>query len=219
MKSELKRIGLALTLSVVASGMSSCSLLGKGKYASQWEIESEVPAALSSGRASTPSADAVAGNPVKSNLDGLSPASDGSLDLPVSENGSLMDIPKPDGASGGLAYQSPPEMLNVPSVEGSGDLPYAVGTLGGIETLLPAPPPAVTEEELNLAPAALAAASGETTPPATDLPLVPTAVPEPTPVTAPSIPLLYGRLDLAPFLNAPAPLAVNMPPVGEATAP
>ena len=219
MKLELKQIILPFGLGVLAVALSSCSLLGKGKYASQWEIESDVPASLSSGRATTPATDMVAGNPVKSNLDALSPASDGSLDLPVSEIGGLIDIPKPDGTHGELAYQSPPEMLNVPSAEGAGDLPYTIGTPSGIGTLLPAPPPAVTEEELNPAPAALAAAAVE---PAMPLPVAPPAVtPQadlPVPFKAPSIPLLYGKLDLAPFLNPPAPLVVNTPPVLDAAA-
>ena len=221
MKTELKRIGLVLGLGLLASATSSCSLLGKGKYASQWEIESDVPASLNSGRAGTPSPAAVAGNGVRSNLDGLPPVSEAMLDLPVSENGTIIDIPKPDVMAGGLAYQSPPEMLNVPPAEGAGDLPYTVGSPSGIETLLPAPPPAVTEDELQLSPAAdtsAAVAATLTLPPPAELLLSP--VPPPSPVTtlAPSIPLLYGKLDLAPFLNPPVPLAVNTPPVPETAA-
>lgn len=208
MKPELKNICLALGLGVLASSLSSCSLLGKGKYASQWEIESEVPASLNSGRATTPSPDALAGPQVKSNLDGWAPAVDGALDLPVSENGTIIDIPKPDGTGGELVQQSPPEMLNVPSSEDANDLPYTIGTPSGIETLLPAPPPAVTEEELQLAPAEVAAAEASAAAPLADIPLTPT---EQVAGTAPSIPLLYGKLDLAPFLIPPAPLAAHAP--------
>ena len=213
MKPKLKTICFAVGLGVLASSLSSCRLLGKGKYASQWEIQTEVPASLSSGQAATPSTEALAGPRVKSNLDGLSPTADGELDLPVSENGPIIDIPKPDGTSGELAHQSPPEMLNVPSPEGSGDLPYSIGTPSGIETLLPAPPPAVTEEELNLPPAALAAAEEAAAAPLSDIPLTPAELAR---GTAPSIPLLYGRLDLAPFLNPSAPLAANTAPVAAA---
>ena len=68
----------------------------------------------------------------------------------------------------------------------------------------------VTEEELNLAPAALAAVPEVTPPPVNPIP-----TPDPVPAaseTIPSIPLLYGKLDLAPFLNPPTPLAANTPP-------
>jgi len=207
MKPELKKILLPVALGLLASALSSCSLVGKRNLASQWEIESDVPASLSSGRAATPSA--TAGRQVKSNLDGLAPAGAESLDLPGSENGTMSDIPKPDSTTGYWAAQSPPEMLNIPSASASdaGDLPYTTGTPGGIETLLPAPPPAVTEEELNMIPNALATETETETAPA-PAPAAPDLHPAGT-ETAPSIPLLYGKLDLAPFLNPPTPLAVN----------
>ena len=208
MKVELKNIALPIGFGVLALALNSCSLLGKGKYASQWEIKSDVPASLSSGRAATPSA--TAGTQVKSNLDGLAPVVTEPLDLPGSESGTLSDIPKPEGMGMALAMQSPPEMLNIPSASEAGELPYTSGTPSGLQTLLPAPPPMVTEEELNLAPAALAAVPEVTPPPVNPIP-----TPDPVPAaseTIPSIPLLYGKLDLAPFLNPPTPLAANTPP-------
>ena len=211
MKPELKKISLALGSSLLAAGLSSCSLLGKNKYASQWEIQSDVPASLSSGQAATPSA--TAGTQAKSNLDGLSPAAEGALDLPGLENGTLSDIPKPHGATGEMANQSPPEMLSSQGMEGAGDLPYAAAAPHGLSTLLPAPPPAVREEELTLAPSALAAAEASVSHPPAEISLSPAETVTPTATPAPSIPLLYGKLDLAPFLNPPAPLAANSPPV------
>jgi hypothetical protein len=215
MKQELKKYSLGFGLgSALVLSLSSCSLVGKGKYASQWEIQTDVPASLSSGRASTPAPDALAGTMPPSNLDGIAPVPDVALDLPVSENGGMIEIPKPAGAPGTLAYQSPPEMLNIPGAESPGDLPYQTVGQQELNTFLAPPPPPVTEEELALAPAAVAAA--EAADPATEVPPVPAAPPDAeapaVPTPAPSIPLLYGKLDLAPFLNPPTPLAVNAEP-------
>lgn len=218
-----------LGLSVLAAGMSSCSLFKNGKYASQWEIESEVPASLSSGQAGVPSA--TAGGRVSSDLSGSDPqalALGGPLNLPLLENGDLIEIPKPDLSTGhetaAPVYSSPPEMLSIPGGEASPDLPAAVGSDRGLTALLPAPLPVVMEEKLAPAPEALTAIipAAEWTPP-------PPASSNPAPVTTevaamgpiwvgplPTIPLLYGQLDFTRFLT-PAPLApeVPQPPPGQ----
>ena len=221
MKSELKQIGLALGLGMLASTMSSCSLLGKQKAMAQWEIQSEVPASLNNGRATSPASGAVKGNIVKSNLDGLAPIDESALDLPAMENGMLADIPKPEGIYGHLAQQSPPEMLSIPATGAAGEVPHVLHLGQNLAPLLPAPPPAVTEEELAIAPAALTPQEAAMAVPPPELNLAPAPQPAPeiaaVPLAAPSIPLLYGKLDLGPFLNPPTPLAVitPLPPPGQ----
>ena len=215
----------AMTLSLLAAGLSSCSLFKNGKYASQWEIESDVPASLSSGQATVPSETPMTARQANSNLSGfdpLAPADGGTLDLPMTENGALIDIPKPDLAMTGNPYRfSPPEMLSIPPGTPEMDLPPPTGSPDHITTLLPGPPPTVTEEELAAAPEALPIVyhTAETEAPAPAVVPAPetTAAPAPAPVVAapeaplpgpveyagaaPSIPLLYGKLDLTPFLN------------------
>jgi len=217
----------ALTLSLLAAGLSSCSLFKNGKYASQWEIQSEVPASLSNGQATVPSEIPLTARQANSNLSGfdpLAPADGGTLDLPMTENGTLIDIPKPDLAMTGNSYRfSPPEMLSIPPGPAEMDLPPPTGSPDHITTLLPGPPPTVTEEELAAAPQALPIVyhTAETPAPASPPAVAPVpetaAAPVPAPAVtepeaplpgpveyagvAPSIPLLYGKLDLTPFLN------------------
>lgn len=221
-------------LSVLVLGFSSCSLFKDGKYASQWEIESDVPASLSSGTASVPDVKATANHRVKSNLsrnpEPLSPTNLGELDLPALENNDMAEVPKPDFAASNPVYgQSQTEMLNVPS---AGETTEATGSAGGLAdltTLLPEPPPVVTEEELAAAPPALP-------PVAMDGPLNPEpAEPQPGPVSfeaigaevtagkapalsATTIPLLYGQLDLSAFLT-PAPVLLSPEPQQAAEGP
>jgi hypothetical protein len=224
MKSELPKIHAGFALgSLLVMSLSSCSLVGKGKYASQWEIQTDVPASLNSGRATTPVQESTAGAPPSGNLNGFAQVTDEPLDLPVMENSGMTPIPKPTATPGNPVYQSPPEMLNIPGAEtAAADLPYQPVGRQELDPLLAPPPPPVTEEELTLAPSALSAAGAAD--PAKDSPPAPestatvaTVAPAATsdtpavPTTAPSIPLLYGKLDLAPFLNPPTPLAVNTP--------
>ena len=225
MKVSSPTLSRALTLSLLAAGLSSCSLFKNGKYASQWEIQSEVPASLSNGQATVPSETPMTARQANSNLSGLdplAPADGGTLDLPMTENGTLIDIPKPDLAMTGNPYRfSPPEMLSIPPGTPEMDLPPPTGSTDHITTLLPGPPPTVTEEELAAAPEALPIVyhTAETAAPAPAVASAPETnaarapapavaapeVPLPGPVqyagAAPSIPLLYGKLDLTPFLN------------------
>lgn len=228
MKTFISPFCRALGLSALAFGLSSCSLFKNGKYASQWEIQSEVPASLNSGEATVPGP--VSGRTVQSNLSGTDPmavADGGMLDLPMSEHGGLVDVPKPQWAMAtGQPGQSPVELLSVPNHGHTTDLPTASYTNADLSNLLPAPPPAVTEEELVLASGALVPTAPEI--PAGDVPLTAGAS-EPqgteTPETlagpvksasAPTIPLLYGQLDLSPYLN-PALFAPSTAPTTAST--
>lgn len=231
MKAFPSTLSRAITLSLLAAGLSSCSLFKDGKYASQWEIQSEVPASLSNGQAAVPTEIPMTARQANSNLSGpdpLAPPDGSTLDLPMTENlpmtesGTLIDIPKPDLAMTGSPYRmSPPELLSIPQGTAGTELSPPVGSPDNITTLLPGPPPVVTEEELAVAPGALPIVSdtAETAAPAPSvLPTPETpAAPAPAPAVAapeaplpgpvqyaaaaPSIPLLYGRLDLTPFLS------------------
>ncbi len=224
MKASFSSVLRLLGVGLLASGLSSCSLFRNGKYASQWEIQSDVPASLSSGEASAPPSGGAASGTVRSNLSGIGdPMVDaaGSMDLPVNENGAIIDVPKPELAMTGNVYgQSPPEMLNIPSSTGESDLPATGGAPHNLTTLLPGPPP-VTEEELALAPEALTApapapeapapadASAATVP--APQPAAAEAMPAAKPAVATTFPLLYGKLDLTPYL-CPNPMALTTPP-------
>ena len=225
MKAFPSTLSRAITLSLLAAGLSSCSLFKDGKYASQWEIQSEVPASLSNGQAAVPTEIPMTARQANSNLSGpdpLAPPDGSTLDLPMTESGTLIDIPKPDLAMTGNPYRmSPPELLSIPQGTAGTELSPPVGSPDNITTLLPGPPPVVTEEELAVAPGAMPIVSdtAETAAPApSELPTPETpAAPAPAPVVAapeaplpgpvqyaaaaPSIPLLYGRLDLTPFLS------------------
>lgn len=217
MKPSPSTLYRAMTLSLLAAGLSSCSLFKNGKYASQWEIESDVPASLSNGQATVPSETPMTARQANSNLSGfdpLAPADGGTLDLPMTENGALIDIPKPDLAMTGNPYRfSPPEMLSIPPGTPEMDLPPPTGSPDHITTLLPGPPPTVTEEELAAAPEAMpivyhtaetaapAPAPETVAAPAVAAPEAPLPGPVEYAGAAPSIPLLYGKLDLTPFLN------------------
>jgi hypothetical protein len=228
MKTSIPLFCRALGLSALALGLSSCSLFRNGKHVSQWEIQSDVPASLNSGEATVPGP--VTGRTVQSNLSGtdqLAAADGGMLDLPMNENGGLVEVPKPEWAmTTGQPGQSPVELLSVPGQGHATDLPTASYTNADLTTLLPAPPPPVAEEGVVLAPGALGPA-GPVIPPG-DVPLTGFAPPPmgaETPETgadpvktasAPTIPLLYGMLDLSPYLN-PALFAPNPPPTTAST--
>jgi hypothetical protein len=231
MKPSPSTLYRAMTLSLLAAGLSSCSLFRNGKYASQWEIQSDVPASLSNGQAAVPTESPMMARQANSNLSGLDPLASpdgGTLDLPMTENlpmtesGTLIDIPKPHLAMTGNPYRmSPPELLSIPQGTAGTELSPPVESPDNITTLLPGPPPLVTEEELAVAPRALpivsdtaeTAAPAPSVLPALEMPAAPApapavAAPEaplPRPVqyaaAAPSIPFLYGRLDLTPFLS------------------
>lgn len=233
MNASLSKINHALGLGVLALSLSSCSLFRDGKYASQWEIQSDVPASLNSGEATTPSTTPPQVAQVNSNLSGtdasLSPDA-GMLDLPANGEDSLMDVPKPDFNVASITpEQSPVELLNIPSAPGSHEGMTETLTNADLGTLLPAPPPAVTEEELAMAPAALPPGQ-DGFPPADSIPPPPPAPGNPAPEataddskapvkaasTSTTIPLLYGQLDLSPYLP-PAITATEapQPPPGE----
>ncbi len=221
MKAKLKQLGQVVGLVTLASGLSACSLLGKNRASAQWEIESDVPASLNSGRATTPGPESVASSRVKSDLDGQPLAADTPLELPASTDRMMANIPKPSSLHGQTTEQAPPEMLSIPPTEGAGDLPDGTGPTLGMNTLLTGPPPEVTEEELTMpltdelmaetaeVPAEVAAAPAPIPTPAVEIPSLTPAEPATSP--PPSIPLLYGKLDLAAFLTPPAPLAANTP--------
>lgn len=219
MKASIQHLSRLVALGALAAGLSSCSLFKNGKYANQWEIESDVPASLNSGEATPPPDSTAVASNVHSNLSGtshLDPADTTSLDLPTSEEGGMVEVPKPEIA---LAHdtrqmgQSPVEMLTLPPAAPETDLPAATAGTYDNNSLLSGPPPAVTEEELAVAPSALAPApAADSTPMAPGTPdSVPGASPETPgkePVQAASatvIPLLYGKLDLTPYLNAVPP--------------
>jgi hypothetical protein len=211
----------AMGVGIAAAGLCSCSLFKNGQYASQWEIQTDVPASLSSGQAAVPEEGSLGRHQVRSNLSGapstLPSEEAGTLDLPGDAPDSMIDVPKPDLAMmDPRRGQSPVEMLNLPGEASSNELPSATaGSPEAAATLLSPPPPAITDEELAAAPSAL--------PPVTpivlpdnlnkDAPSAPhdevlpsESPPGKTPVktaAAPNIPLLYGKLDLAPFMPAP----------------
>lgn len=224
MKALIHHFSRFVALGALAAGLSSCSLFKNGKYANQWEIESDVPSSLNSGEATPPPASTAVASNVHSNLSGgahLDPADTTSLDLPVSEEGGMVEVPKPEIAPAHdtrPAGQSPVEMLTLPPASPESDLPaVATGTYDN-HSLLSGPPPAVTEEELAAAPSALAPAptpvSTIPVPGAPDSPPgKPMESPGKEPVKAASatvIPLLYGKLDLTPYLN-PVPPADSAP--------
>lgn len=226
MKTFIPLFCRALGLSALAMGLSSCSLFKNGQYASQWEIQSDVPASLNSGEARVPGP--VPLRTVQSNLSGgeqLAMA-DGGLDLPMTGNGGLVDVPKPDWAmTSGQPGQSPVELLSVPGQNYATDLPTASYTNADLTDLLPSPPPAVSEEELVLSPGALAPGFSDI--PEDDVPVTgaaPESVGTKSPETvhvggitssSPTIPLLYGQLDLSPYLN---PVHFAPPVAGPTTA-
>ena len=221
MKLSFSSSSRAIGVGVATVGLCSCSLFKNGKYASQWEIQTDVPASLNSGQATVPEENPLAFNNVRSNLSGAeSPLIQeaGMLDLPGENAGPIIDLPKPDPAMlNPLQGQSRVEMLNLPGGGISTDLPAAaVGSLDTASTLLNPPPPLLTGEELAAVPSALPPLSpamvpdsipGEPSlkPAPEDIPMVNSQGKSPVKTAAaPSIPLLYGKLDLAPFLP-PAP--------------
>jgi hypothetical protein len=227
MKVLFSSFGRVFGICLLAMGFSSCSLFRDGKYASQWEIESDVPASLSSGTAAVPDTMVTAMPRVKSNLSrnpGSPSTADGvDLDLPIVEKNEMVEVPKPDFAESARVYeQSPPEMLNVPSAAGQRTEASESGNggLSDLTTLLPEPPIEVTEEELASAPAALPPVilGGPVNPE----PSGPGPVSEPpgleagkAPVASTTIPLLYGQLDFASLLSpttTPAPATVEPEP-------
>lgn len=217
MKLSFSSSSRAIGVGVATVGLCSCSLFKNGKYASQWEIQTDVPASLNSGQATVPRENSLAFNNVRSNLSGAqSPAVQeaGMLDLPGENAGPIIDLPKPDPAMlNPLQGQSRVEMLNLPGGGISTDLPAAaVGSLDTASTLLNPPPPVLADEELAAVPSALPPLSpamvpdsipGEPSlkPAAEDIPMGISEGKSPVKTAAaPSIPLLYGKLDLAPFL-------------------
>ena len=228
MKASIQHLSRLVALGALAAGLSSCSLFKNGKYANQWEIESDVPASLNSGEATAhPASSEIASN-VHSDLSGtahLDPADTTSLDLPTSEESGMVEVPKPDLALVHEARevgQSPVEMLSLPPVSPENDLPAASAGTYDNNSLLASPPPVVTEEELAGVPAALAPIPAAPDSPAAATPAstapVPGTTPDPLgkePAAAGSttvIPLLYGKLDLTPYLNTPPASSPPAPP-------
>lgn len=252
MKKSLQNIRRFVALGALASGLSSCSLLKNGKYANQWEIESDVPASLNSGEPTPPAPSSAIASRVRSNLSGhpsLNPADLNALDLPSDENGSMVEVPKPDlllASHPADVGQSPVEMLSLPPVSPENDLPAPSAGTYHDNTLLNAVPPAPDEAAApaSAPQSALAATAGSSSsslvgsaqagPAPTDPtpePSVaadpPTFEPERVPAKSPAapaapsspvapgspgdaptkaapatvIPLLYGKLDLTPYLN------------------
>ncbi len=213
MKPSTLSLSRFLVVLALPAALSSCRLFRDGGASARWEIESEVPSSLSTGRASAPMTAANTGVPLRSDLSGVAPASATAgqgLDLPGLESGFFLDIPKPEVVLGGPVAQSPPEMLNIPGSMGDSDLPYSPVSAPGMNTLLPGPPPAVTEEELSMAPEAMPALSPGDSLPATIAAQDQPAITKAVPLLAfsspefPSIPLLYGNLDLNALFTPPA---------------
>ena len=116
MKLFLPELNRGLGLALLAAGLSSCSLFQNGKYASQWEIETDVPASLNSGQASSQTPREVAGGGVHSDLSGQETnglPDMGGLDSVLPGGGMIADVPKPDQLARHEVSQSPPELLKL----------------------------------------------------------------------------------------------------------
>jgi hypothetical protein len=138
MNSWSSKITISVALLTACGSLNSCRLFGGGKYASQTEIETEVPDSLDQGRPSTePSAGSTAsyatanGVPVSSNLiettetiplpgdlsplPGSQPSSvtggPALSSVPSDSSRALIDIPKPDFSSVSVHSPRPPAQM------------------------------------------------------------------------------------------------------------
>ena len=211
--SFLRTTGLAL----LASGFCSCSLFKNGKYASQWEIQTDVPASLNSGNATVPDEKLLATHPVKSNLSGQAPPAMDEMNF-EDQSGGLselnVNLPKPDMSMlEPSKEQALVEMINLPGSGGTTDLPVASSeSPSSADTLLDSPPPMVTDADLAAVPRALPPAAPETMSDSViGAPPVKTRedsthqehAPGKSPAriaAAPGIPPLYSKLDQDPSL-------------------
>ena len=184
MISRLSKLLPSLVGLIACAGVTSCSLFRDGKYASQWEVETEVPDSLDGGKPSQgPSAEQVAARqratiPSDSNLADL-PSMD--TQLPRT-NGPLLSegsgIPKPNFDSPARSIH--PELLDVPP-PGS--------TPNGIDTELPQGSSGIA----SISESKLEPLTTDSSPPAALPPANPPIDP------APGVPLLHGATRLSDF--------------------
>jgi hypothetical protein len=137
MKSWKSKVTAGTTILTACGVLNSCALFGGGKYASQTEVETDVPESLEQGKPSPgPTAGPAAyaensGVPSSSNLidapdpyTGPAPGANRSgtpggasvTSLPPDSSRNLIDIPKPDPAFGSVSLHNsrpPAEMLSL----------------------------------------------------------------------------------------------------------
>lgn len=222
MKSWLSKASTGIALLTACGALNSCRLFGGGKYASQMEVETDVPESLEQGRASAgPDAGdaelvsnpAVNGVPPSSNLidipdpsvpygqlpplpsSGTATTGGASLvGLPSGGQSGLIDIPKPDFNSISVHNTRPPaEMLSL----GPPKAPASRMSMAGALPSPSAAPAVVTEKVEPMTPAP---AAPPVTPTEAEIASAPKATPsEPA---EPGVPLLFGQARLSDFYSA-----------------
>ena len=132
MKSYLSKVVFGVGAVTLACQFSACSLLSSRKLANQWEVETEVPAALDTGRASEqpPRPVEVATNPTANGV----PADSNLLDLetPAARNNVPAPMPgtyTPGGASVTDWTPTGSDLIDIPKpdIEVAGETAPAVG--------------------------------------------------------------------------------------------
>ena len=218
MKFRFSKITISLALLTGCGALNSCRLFGDHKYASQTEVETDVPESLEQGRPSVgPAAEhagAVAlndGVPPSSNLAEIptpygsaielpspsgspSPVTPGGASLtslPTDRNRDLIDIPKPDFGNVSVHNTRPPaEMLSL----GPPLKPVTRMSLGHNPGAGPSTAGVVQEKVLPLAPATDKSSEA-------DIASAPKAVKSP-PSTEPGVPMLLGSARLSDFYQS-----------------
>ena len=199
MKSWFSKVSTGLVLVSACGVLNSCKLFGGGKYASQTEVETDVPESLEQGKPSSGPAGGAAsptnGVPATSNLVDVSdpwqsptqPPLPGGLaagSLPADGPRDLIEIPKPDFNNVSVHSNRPPaEMLSLGPPVTPASTRMSLGTApGGLqaprlvrETVQPLPPITPADSDLAAAPKALPGNS------------------------EPGVPLLHGTARLADF--------------------
>jgi hypothetical protein len=242
MKSWKSKLTAGTTIVTMCGALNSCALFGGGEYASQTEVETEVPESLDQGKPSAGPTGAAAyadtgAVPPSSNLidvpDPYSAASSAPLpsgisggasltSLPADSARSLIDIPKPDPSFGSVSLHNsrpPAEMLSLgpPLTPASPRMSLAPGTPAN-----PAGSKVVTEKIAPLA----------ATPKESEVASAPKALPAAP--AEPGVPLLHSGSRLNDFYkdlhgplldktvvenNAPADAAAIAPPAGDDSVP
>jgi len=243
MKSSFSKITTGLALLTACGGLNSCRLFGGGEYASQMEVETEVPESLEQGKPSQgPAAGQTAlyasnaGVPATSNLTEVPdpyppssqlpslPGSQGTLSfapaggasltsLPADSSRDLIDIPKPEFSSISVHSTRPPAEM----LSLGAPLKPATRMSLGSPTPSGAYTVGVVKEKVEPL---------SSTPPDAEIASAPKALKgEPSPVasTEPGIPLLLGGARLSDFYQAlhqpllESPVVANQIPADSAS--
>ncbi len=138
MNTRISKVIPGMLATIACMGITSCSLFKDGKYASQFEVETEVPASMDEGKPST----------------GPSPRGAGSRSGDIAVNSNLADLPElasstprpaprrtiPKPRFESTKRSAPAQRLDIPPPSsGSDTLPPGV-TAGGLDNELPSNP-------------------------------------------------------------------------------